>query len=153
MKSTRREFIKTTAVAAVASVAGGPAMATVFPQESSVKWFKSVCRFCGTGCGVQLAVQDGRLVALRGDPQHPTTKGLVCAKALFLPKIVYSPDRLKYPMVRRNGKMVRIGWDEAMDLLADKFAEAIKNHGPDSIAYYGSGQALSEESYLANRLF
>ncbi len=152
-ESTRREFIKASAVAAVASVAGGPAMARAFPQDGSSKWVKSVCRFCGTGCGVILEVKDGRLVALRGDPKHPTTKGLVCAKALFLPKIVYSKDRLKYPMVRKGDKFERVGWDEAMELLASKFADSIKQHGPDSVAYYGSGQALSEESYLANRLF
>jgi len=102
---------------------------------------------------VLLGVRQGQFVALRGDPDHPTTKGLVCAKALFLPKIVYSPDRLKKPLIRKNGKLVEASWEEAMNLVADKFAEAIKTHGPDSVAYYGSGQALSEESYLANRLF
>lgn len=153
MEATRRDFLKSAAVAAVASVAGGPRAAVALPQAESLQWVKSVCRFCGTGCGVQLGVQNGRLMALRGDPQHPTTKGLVCAKALFLPKIVYAPDRLKHPMIRRNGKLERASWEEAMKLVAEKFASAIKQHGPDSVAYYGSGQALSEESYLANRLF
>jgi len=152
-EQSRREFIKASAVAAVASVAGGPALASAFPQDDSVKWVKSVCRFCGTGCGVMLAMQNGRLVALRGDVEHPTTKGLVCAKALFLPKIVYSQDRLKYPMVRKGDGFERISWEDAMELMASKFATAIKDHGPDSVAYYGSGQALSEESYFANRLF
>ena len=152
-ESTRRDFIKAAATSAVVSVAGGPAMAGIFPQDDTIRWHKSVCRFCGTGCGVLLGERAGQLVALRGDPQHPTTKGLFCAKAVFLPKIVYSRDRLQHPMVRRDGKMQRIGWEEAMNLLADKFAAAIQEHGPDSVAYYGSGQALSEESYLANRLF
>ncbi len=153
MQTTRREFVKAAAIAAVTSAVGRPAIARSLKQPANLKWVKTVCRFCGTGCGVMVAVQDGRIMALRGDPKHPTTKGLVCAKSLFLPKIVHSPDRLKYPMVRRNGKFERISWDEAMDLLADKFAEAIRKYGPDSVAYYGSGQALSEESYLANRLF
>jgi len=153
METTRRDFIKAAAMTAVVSVAGGPAMAKAFQSADSIEWHKSVCRFCGTGCGVLLGARGGRLVALRGDPEHPTTKGLVCAKALFLPKIVHSKDRLKYPMARKGGKLERIGWDEAMELLADKFAKAIRKHGADSVAYYGSGQALSEESYLANRLF
>jgi len=152
MQATRREFIKISAMAAVAGVAA-PSMVMAAQQDSSTKWVKSVCRFCGTGCGVMLGVRDGRLVALRGDPEHPTTKGLVCAKALFLPKIVHSADRLKYPMIRKNGELQRASWEEAMTLVADKFAGAIKEHGPGSVAYYGSGQALSEESYLANRLF
>ncbi len=153
METTRREFMKAAGMTAVASVAGGPKVAKAFQSPEAIDWHKSVCRFCGTGCGVILGMRGGRLVALRGDPEHPTTKGLVCAKALFLPKIVYSKDRLLYPMVRRNGKMEKIGWEEAMNLLADRFSAAIREHGADSVAYYGSGQALSEESYLANRLF
>jgi len=153
METTRRDFIKAAAMTAVASVAGGPAVAGVFQSTDSVTWHKSVCRFCGTGCGVMLGMKGDRLVALRGDPKHPTTKGLVCAKALFLPRIVHSKDRLKHPMALRNGKYERIGWEEAMEMVADRFAGAIKKHGPDSVAYYGSGQALSEESYVANRLF
>ncbi|NOX53591.1 MAG: molybdopterin-dependent oxidoreductase [Planctomycetes bacterium] len=157
MNKTRREFIKSAAVAAVCSVAGCRRATrqevNLDMQAADVAWHKSVCRFCGTGCGVQLGIRDGRLVALRGDPEHPTTKGLVCAKALFLPKILHSPDRLQKPQIRKNGKLVDASWDEAMSLVVEKFVEAIKTHGPDSVAYYGSGQCLSEESYLANRLF
>ncbi len=156
MEATRRDFMKTTAAvtatAAVASVAAGKSL-TVIQPNSGTTWHKSVCRFCGTGCGVMLGMRGGKFVALRGDPEHPTTKGLVCAKALFLPKMVYSKDRLKHPMVRKNGKFERISWDGAMKLMAEKFATAVKDHGPDAVAYYGSGQALSEESYFANRLF
>ncbi len=141
------------AVASVGSASTVNAADVLFETARPVEWVKSVCRFCGTGCGVMLGVRDGRLVSLRGDPEHPTTKGLVCAKSLFLPKIVHAKDRLQYPKIRRNGKLERATWDEAMELVADKFAQAIREHGPDSVAYYGSGQALSEESYLANRLF
>ncbi|MCA9184645.1 MAG: nitrate reductase, partial [Planctomycetales bacterium] len=120
---------------------------------SSLTWHKSVCRFCGTGCGVQLGLSGEKLVALRGDAEHSGTRGLVCAKALFLPKIVYAPDRLKTPQIRRDGKLQDASWDEAMTLVAQRFADAINDHGADSVAYYGSGQCLSEESYLANRIF
>ena len=152
MNTSRREFLKANAMAAVAAVAA-PGMSLAAAASGGIVWSKSVCRFCGTGCGVLLGVRDGRLVALRGDPEHPTTKGLVCAKALFLPKIVHAKDRLTHPQIRKNGRLQRATWDEAMKLVADKFADAIKAHGPNSVAYYGSGQALSEESYLANRLF
>ncbi len=156
MTNSRRDFIKASAMASVLSVAGcgqqGPKKRTSLKKDD-LDWHKSVCRFCGTGCGVQLGTKDGKLMALRGDVEHPTTKGLVCAKALFLPKILYSPDRLKTPQIRKDGKMVSATWEEAMTLVADRFAKDIKEHGPDSVAYYGSGQCLSEESYLANRLF
>ncbi len=154
MENTRRDFMKAAAMAAVVTATSSQkAMGKVFEAPSPLKWHKSVCRFCGTGCGVMLGVRDDRLVALRGDVEHPTTKGLVCAKSLFLPKIVHAKDRLKTPMIRKNGTLVPATWDEAMTLVAEKFASAIKKHGPDSVAYYGSGQAMSEESYLANRLF
>lgn len=153
MESSRREFIKASAVTAMAVVTGHRLATGGSAAPEDIQWVKSVCRFCGTGCGVSLGVSGNRLVALRGDPKHPTTKGLVCAKALFLPKIVYSKDRLKFPMIRKEGRLTRSSWEEAMSLVADKFAASIRSNGPDSVAYYGSGQALSEESYLANRLF
>ncbi|MEZ5975438.1 MAG: molybdopterin-dependent oxidoreductase [Planctomycetota bacterium] len=148
----RRDFVTISAATAAAAVTSSLAGAKPAASQDA-QWHKSVCRFCGTGCGVQIQVQGDRLLALRGDMEHPTTKGLVCAKALFLPKIVQSKDRLRYPMVRKNGKLERVEWPEAMDLVARTFAENIKKNGPDSVAYYGSGQALSEESYFANRLF
>jgi nitrate reductase (cytochrome) len=152
MQIHRRDFMKISAAASAVAASQSPLAAATATAEPD-RWVKSVCRFCGTGCGVQLRVQDGRLTALRGDTEHPSTKGLVCAKALFLPKVVHSPNRLKYPLVRKNGELVRTSWEEAMTLVASKFADAIKSSGPDSVAYYGSGQAMSEESYLANRLF
>ena len=162
MDNTRRDFIKASAMASVATVAvGSTGVAAAETNEAAesktgsakVEWTKSVCRFCGTGCGVMIGHKGDQIVALRGDPEHPTTKGLVCAKSLFLPKIVHSKDRLKTPMLRQDGKFVPVSWDKAMDVMADKFAKVIKKHGPDAVAYYGSGQAMTEESYFCNRLF
>jgi len=152
MQLNRRDFVRISAAAATTAAATSPA-ALANPSGGETQWVKSVCRFCGTGCGVQLAIRDRRLTAVRGDVEHPTTKGLVCAKALFLPKVVHAPARLKYPQIRENGELRRASWEEAMELVASKFAAAIDQHGPNSVAYYGSGQALSEESYFANRLF
>jgi len=163
---SRRNFLKAAALTSVAVAAGCQTSpeeeVEVEVQPTAVpvnltevtRWQKSVCRFCGTGCGVSLGLNDAeQLIALKGDEEHPTTKGLVCAKALFLPKIVYAKERLQTPLIRKNGEFVEASWDEAMTLVAEKFADAIKSHGPNSVAYYGSGQALSEESYYANRLF
>ncbi len=125
-----------------------------FTRGTVAQWKKSVCRFCGVGCGIMLGISpDEKLVAVRGDKDHPTTKGMLCGKALALPRIVTSRDRLTTPQIRRNGTLEKATWEEAMALVADKFAKAIDEHGRDSIAYYGSGQALSEETYLAARLF
>ena len=151
--SSRRDFMRSSAMSAVALAVTGKAAAADPTAYQDVEWAKTVCRFCGTGCGVMVGTRNGSVAIVRGDVEHPTTKGLVCAKALFLPKIVHSDDRLRHPMMRKDGKMVRVSWNEAMDRLAKEFATAIREHGPNSVAYYGSGQALSEESYLANRLF
>ena len=156
MDNTRRDFIKKSAAASLLAVAGCQQQSRQTDADldtDALTWHKSVCRFCGTGCGVQLGVDDGKLVALRGDAEHPTTKGLVCAKALYLPQIVRSPNRLTTPQIRKDGKLVDSTWEEALTLVAERFADDIENHGPDSVAYYGSGQCMSEESYLANRLF
>jgi nitrate reductase NapA len=87
MKLTRREFIKTNAIAAAATTAGmsipGVVQAAMPQSEDGVRWDKGVCRYCGTGCGVLVGVKDGRVVATQGDPDAPVNKGLNCVKGYF----------------------------------------------------------------------
>ena len=97
MPLTRRDFIKQTAIAATASVAGVslPTDAANFVTDSEVtklKWSKAPCRFCGTGCGVTVAVKDNKVVATQGDPLCEVNKGLNCVKGYFLSKIMYGQD-------------------------------------------------------------
>uniref|UniRef100_UPI001EFBB491 twin-arginine translocation signal domain-containing protein n=1 Tax=Salmonella enterica TaxID=28901 RepID=UPI001EFBB491 len=103
MKLSRRSFMKANAVAAAAAAAGlsvpGVARAVVGQQEA-IKWDKAPCRFCGTGCGVLVGTQQGRVVACQGDPDAPVNRGLNCIKGYFLPKIMYGKDRLTQPMLR-----------------------------------------------------
>jgi nitrate reductase NapA len=115
-------------------------------------WVKGVCRYCGTGCGVMVGVRDGKVVMVKGDPNNHN-KGMLCLKGALLPSVVHSPDRLTQPLVRRGGTLVPATWDEALDLTAARFKEVLEKHGPKAVAYYGSGQALTEESYLANKIF
>lgn len=70
-----------------------------------------------------------------------------------LVEILDATSRLQHPLIRKNGRLVRASWDETMELVAARFREAIAKHGPDSVAFYGSGQALTEETYAANKLF
>jgi len=155
MSVTRRDFLKTTAAATVASTLGvklaipTPASA----QQDVDKWVRGTCRYCGVGCRIYLGVKNGKAVAVKGVPEAKTNFGFICMKAFLQYKIYHHPDRLKYPLLRKGNKFVRISWDQALDLMAEKFADAIKKHGPDSVAYYGSGQALTEETYLAQKIF
>jgi nitrate reductase NapA len=148
---TRRDFLKASA-AASAVAALGPRPAQAAEAQGDVKWVKSVCRYCGTGCGLFVGVKGGKVVQVQGDRDNHNA-GFLCLKGFLLPQIMGAPDRLQHPLVRRGDKLVRASWDEAMGLVAARFREAIEKHGPDAVGFYGSGQGLTEETYVANKLF
>lgn len=151
MGCTRRQFIKYSATMAAFMLLDqgrGLAATETGPQH----WVKGVCRYCGTGCGVMVGVRDGKVVMVKGDPNNHN-KGMLCLKGALLPSVVNSPDRLTVPLIRRGGALVPASWDEALDLTAARFKDTLEKHGPKAVAYYGSGQALTEESYLANKIF
>ena len=161
MSMDRREFLKTQAITAAAASAGIALPATVAAQsaDKSIRWDKIPCRFCGTGCSVLAGVQNGRLVATQGDPDSPVNRGLNCIKGYFLSKIMYGEDRLTRPLLRKtggkydkNGKFTPVSWDEAFDIMAEKWKEALKSAGPTSIAMFGSGQWTIWEGYAAAKL-
>ena len=105
---------------------------------------RTTCPYCGVGCGV-LAQPDG---TLRGDPAHPANKGRLCVKGAALGETLDDAGRLLHPMV--DG--ARASWDAALDLVAARFRATIAEHGPDSVAFYVSGQCLTEDYYVANKL-
>lgn len=119
-------------------------------SPSDLTWGKAPCRYCGTGCGVEVGVHDGKVMAVRGDVASPVNRGLLCVKGYHLPGMLYGHDRLQYPMRRGpDGKLSRISWDEALDLIAAKFKEALDTTGPDSVGVYGSGQWTIFDGYTA----
>jgi len=121
--------------------------------DVDLTWTKAPCRYCGTGCGVEVGVQDGRVLAVRGDPKSPVSRGLMCVKGYHLPGMLYGEDRLKYPMLRDGRGWKRISWDEALDLIAAKYRDALEQHGPESVAIYGSGQWTVFDGYAASKWF
>ncbi len=100
----RRDFIKNTAIASAASVAGLSVPSSMLGAQEDWKWDKAVCRFCGTGCGIMIARKDGKIVATKGDPAAPVNRGLNCIKGYFNAKIMYGEDRLVMPLLRMNEK-------------------------------------------------
>lgn len=109
---------------------------------------RTTCPYCGVGCGVIATRQDDGRVSVAGDPGHPANFGRLCSKGSALADTLADPDRLLFPEIA--GK--RANWDEALDLVAARFAEMIAEHGPDSVAFYVSGQILTEDYYVANKL-
>jgi len=174
MKQSRREFIKTNAISATAAAAGIaiPGMKVIAEEaDNGVRWDKAPCRFCGTGCSVLVGTKDGRVVATQGDPDAAVNRGLNCIKGYFLSKIMYADDRLTQPLLRKkNGKFDKEGdfepvsWDEAFDIMAEKWKAAIakdlevnKGRPPEeltsSVGMFGSGQWTIYEGYAASKLY
>jgi len=153
MDISRRQLLKYSAAIAAASAIG---LELPLPKNVEAvhveKWVKSVCRYCGAGCGVYAGVTKGKVVAVQGDKDN-WNKGFLCIKGYYLPPILYANDRLKSPMLKKDGKFVRISWKEATSLMVEKFSDSIKKNGVHSVAFYGSGQAYTEESYVMNKLF
>ncbi len=109
---------------------------------------RSTCPYCGVGCGVLLRPDGNGGVDVRGDPDHPANQGRLCSKGTALGETVSHQGRLLAPQVQGRD----VGWDDALQLVADKFTQTIAEHGPDSVAFYVSGQLLTEDYYVANKL-
>jgi len=171
----RRDFIKQNAILAAATAAGvslpgiGSAAAPI--GKDGIRWDKAPCRFCGTGCSVLVGVRDGRVVATQGDPDAPVNKGLNCIKGYFLSKIMYGKDRITQPLLRKkngkfdkNGEFEPVSWDEAFDIMAEKWKAAIRqsmqeNRGKpvdkitSRVGMFGSGQWAIWDGYAASKLY
>jgi len=129
------------AVAAAAEAGAGEP-----PVVPGVKWDKAPCRFCGTGCHVQVGVQDDRVVAIAGDRKADVNKGLLCVKGYHVGGALYGRDRLTVPLLRKNGRLTPISWSEALETIADRIEAA-----PGRFAIYGSGQWTIPEGYVAQK--
>jgi len=109
---------------------------------------KTTCPYCGVGCGVLATPKADGAVAIQGDPAHPANYGRLCSKGSALGDTVGLDGRLLHPEI--NGKQAR--WDEALDEVARRFKQTLDEHGPDAVAFYVSGQLLTEDYYVANKL-
>ncbi|MFQ5926862.1 MAG: molybdopterin oxidoreductase family protein [Terriglobia bacterium] len=153
---SRRDLLRWMGVAAGMVVVGPLGGCTQLWERQPVvpveAWHKGVCRFCGTGCGIQIGVRGGKVVDVKGD-EYAHNKGRLCIKGILNRDILYTRDRVLGPLIRREGELREATWEEAMSLVAERFREAIERFGPDSVAFYGSGQLFTQESYTANKLF
>jgi ferredoxin-nitrate reductase len=112
----------------------------------------TLCPYCGTGCGLQVDVRDGRVAGVRGDARHPVNRGRTCRKPTELGAAVHARDRATAPLLRRGGRLVEAGWAEAFGEVAGKLRAILAEHGPDAVAFYISGQLLTEDYYAVNKL-
>ena len=121
--------------------------------DPALRTTRTTCPYCGVGCGV-LATPDGNGgAAIAGDPDHPANFGRLCSKGSALGETLGLEDRLLYPMIRcSKGSMERVAWSDVLDHVAHRLAHIIKRDGPGAVAFYLSGQLLTEDYYVANKL-
>ncbi|GAJ10310.1 unnamed protein product, partial [marine sediment metagenome] len=113
----------------------------------TIECVPTICPYCSCGCGINLIVSDGRIIGQEPWKEHPINEGANCPKGKNAHHFLYSEDRLKTPLVRKNGKLEEASWDEALDLIASKFKEAT----PETFGSLGSGKTSNEESYLLQK--
>ena len=112
----------------------------------------TVCPYCGAGCNLYLQVLDDKVVGVLPAKQHVISKGSLCIKGWNATAFVHHEDRITQPMARRNGSFEPIGWDEALDMVADKLTEIRQTYGPNAISFLSSAKCTNEENYLLQKL-
>jgi nitrate reductase NapA len=155
----RRDFIMSLGLVAAGTTITGcgsrpsspGSLDTSGPTEDDLNWGKAPCRYCGTGCGVEVGVLDGKVMAVRGDVASPVNRGLLCVKGYHLPAMLYGKDRLLHPQKRdpHGNGFTQISWDDALDLVAKRFRDVLDKHGPEAVGVYGSGQWTVFDGYAA----
>jgi len=118
---------------------------------TSTSQIKTVCGYCGTGCGLILEVEDNMIMKIRGDKEAPVNKGQTCVKGAFAYQYVHAPGRLSTPMIRKAGKLVNVTWEEAYDFIANKLTSIKNDFGPDAISMFACARTTNESNYITQK--
>ncbi|MEZ9846546.1 molybdopterin oxidoreductase family protein [Vibrio breoganii] len=120
--------------------------------EHNEGWIKTTCAYCGVGCGIEARPKHSGELEIRGDKEHPSNYGKLCTKGIALGETVIHDGRLLSPTLKTGHGDEALSWEDATTMVAERFAQTIQEHGPDSVAFYVSGQLLTEDYYVANKL-
>ncbi|MCK9319621.1 formate dehydrogenase subunit alpha, partial [Methanoculleus sp.] len=120
--------------------------------SGKLRYVPTTCPYCGVGCGLNLVVNDGKLVGVEPLKRSPINEGKLCPKGVTCWEFVQSPDRLTKPLIKKNGKFEEATWDEAYDLIASKFKETSEKYGPKSLGFQVSCRTPNEECYIMQKL-
>jgi predicted molibdopterin-dependent oxidoreductase YjgC len=112
---------------------------------------KTVCGYCGTGCGLVLDVQDNRIVKIRGDKDAPVNKGQTCVKGSFAYEYVHAKSRLTSPLIRKAGELVEATWGEAYDFIAENLIKIKSAFGPEAITMFATARSTNEVNYVTQK--
>jgi len=123
-------------------------------RDDKLEKVRTTCPYCGVGCQQELVVKDGRIVYVNGVEEAEPNRGSLCVKGRFGYDFIHSPERLTDPLIRQaDGSFKKASWDEALDLIAEKFGQAIKTQGPGSVAGVSCARSINEDSYQMQKLF
>jgi anaerobic selenocysteine-containing dehydrogenase len=132
--------------------ASDPVMGFTSAQKIPERWVATTCGYCSVGCGMFVGVKEGKAVSVRGNPDHPVNRGLLCPKGLSEHHTIEAQTRAKYPLLKKKGKLVRAGWDEALDTMVEKFRTVQQKYGPEVLGILSTGQLVTEEFYTLGKL-
>jgi predicted molibdopterin-dependent oxidoreductase YjgC len=111
----------------------------------------TTCSYCGCGCGILLEILDNDVIGSLPVKTHPVSEGSLCIKGWNIHEFIGSDQRLKQPLVRKDGKLVPVSWDEAMNVAATGLKQVIEKYGPDAVAVLASAKVTNEENYLIQK--
>lgn len=134
------------------SYGNDPVLGFTSTNKHADKWVKSTCGYCSVGCGMELGVRKGKVVSVRGNPDHPVNLGKLCPKGLSEHYALDAKDRAKIPLLHKAGKLSCVGWDEALETMVLQFRAVQRKYGPQSVGVISTGQLLTEEFYALGKL-
>jgi len=146
-----KEFFKDDIKEEKYALVDDPFFGKVAKTKAPDKWVRTTCGYCGVGCGMYIGVKNGKPTYSKGDPLHPVNKGTLCPKGLSEHRMVYAPNRLKEPLIRKDGVLKPASWDEAFKYTSDKFKEIQAKYGNGAVAVISTGQLLTEEFYALGK--
>jgi assimilatory nitrate reductase catalytic subunit len=129
-----------------------PVMGYTAAAKIPERWIPTTCGYCSVGCGMFIGVKDGRAVSVRGNPDHPVNKGALCPKGLSEHETLHVSTRSHYPLLRRNRRLERVRWDEAIETMVRRFRDVQTAHGPEAVGVISTGQLVTEEFYTLGKL-
>ncbi len=120
-------------------------------MESQAKQVETICSFCGTGCGLVVEVDNDEISKVKGYKENPSSHGETCVKGALGWGYIKSDRRLTEPLIRKNGKLIPASWEEALQLIANKFSTIKEAHGPDAFGCFSSSRSTNELNYLVGK--
>ena len=129
-----------------------PVAGFVSTQRIPDRWVPTTCGYCSVGCGMFIGVKEGRAVSVRGNPDHPVNRGMLCPKGLSEHHTLDAPGRARFPLLKQDGRFTRITWPHALETMAARFRDVQARHGRGAVGVISTGQLVTEEFYALGKL-